>query len=121
MSKYVIGIFLITCFIALIYGCKGPEQQVSKGPENTFAINGSVREMELYPDPPPAFPEHEGKAEFVSYCAICHSLKYISSQPSFPAKTWDAEVHKMIAKYHAPIDSVTAKKIVDYLVAVKGK
>jgi len=27
----------------------------------------------------------------------------------------------MIIKYHAPIDSLNAKKIVDYLVAIKGK
>ena len=121
MTKYATGIFLLTCFVALTYGCKRQEVEVNKNPENTLTVKGSVREMELYPDPPPAFPEHEGKAEFVSYCAICHSLKYISSQPSFPAKIWDAEVHKMIAKYHAPIDSVTAKKIVDYLVAVKSK
>ena len=120
MSRNVIGIFLFTCIVVLAYGCKRHEAEVSKMPENTFTVKGSVREMELYPDPPPAFPEHDGKNEFMSYCAICHSLKYISSQPAFPAKVWDAEVHKMIAKYHAPIDSVTAKKIVDYLVAVKG-
>lgn len=121
MNRSVTVVFLFACFIALIYGCKRHEVEASKLPENTFTIKGSVREMELYPDPPPAFPEHEGRAEFLSYCAICHSLKYISGQPAFPAKVWDAEVHKMIAKYHAPIDSATAKKIVDYLVAVKGK
>ena len=121
MIRYFRGIFLFICFIALGYGCKRHEAAVSKNPENTFTINGSVRDMELYPDPPPSFREHEGKTEFMSYCAICHSLKYISGQPAFPAKIWDAEVHKMIAKYHAPIDSVTAKKIVDYLVVVKGK
>lgn len=117
----MIRIFLVACFIVLAYGCKKHEGEVKQKPEYTFTVNGSVREMELYPDLPPTFPEHEGKAEFMSYCAICHSLKYISSQPAFPAKIWDAEVHKMIAKYHAPIDSVTAKKIVDYLVAVKSK
>ena len=122
MSKYPAYILLVICFTVLVaYGCNKRQGEVTKTPENTFSINGSVREMNLYPDPPPVFPEHEGKAEFVSYCAICHSLKYISSQPDFPPKTWAAEVNKMIAKYHAPVDSVTAKKIVAYLVAVKSK
>ena len=90
-------------------------------PPNTISVNGSVHELNLYPDPAPDFPEHEGRTEFMSYCAICHSLKYVAMQPDFPAKTWDAEVTKMVVKYHAPIDSVTAKKIVAYLVAIKSK
>ena len=112
------GIALVFC---LSYGCSKPGGQEAKPPENTFAITGSVHELTLYPDPPPAFPEHEGKAEFTSYCGICHSLKYITMQPDFSAKTWNAEVTKMITKYHAPIDSVNAKKITGYLIAIKGK
>ena len=122
MNKYPVYILLFACFILmLIPGCKRQQQQVPESPENTFSIKGSVREMDLYPDAPPSFPEHEGKSQFISYCAICHSLKYISTQPDFPAKTWEAEVNKMIIKYHAPIDSATAKIITTYLVAVKSK
>ena len=119
--KYTIILLAICLNMAFISGCNSKSVDAYKQPPNTFSITGSVREMNLYPDAPPAFPEHEGKAEFMSYCGICHSLKYITSQPDFPAKTWDAEVTKMITKYHAPIDSVNAKKIVAYLVAVKGK
>ncbi len=121
MSKYPVNILLVSCFsILVLYGCNRPQQEANNNPENTFSIKGSVHELDLYPDPTPAFPEHEGKSEFISYCAICHSLKYITIQPDFPAKTWEAEVNKMIAKYHAPIDSVNAKKIIAYLVAVKS-
>jgi hypothetical protein len=120
MSRKNVYLFLsICCSIFVAYGCRH-HQEVSKMPENTLTISGSTRELTLYPDPPPAFAEHEGKAEFMSYCSVCHSLKYISGQPNFPAKTWEAEVNKMITKYHAPIDSVTGKKIVSYLVAVKS-
>jgi hypothetical protein len=101
-------------------GCTRTKQTAGKTPENTFSVRGSVREMNLYPEGAPAFPEHDGKAEFISYCGICHTLKYISMQPNFPPKTWDAEVNKMIVKYHAPIDSVAGKKIIAYLVAVKS-
>ena len=114
---------VVAISVALLWsmGCDRSKTEVSLPPANTFAINGSLREMVLYPDPPPNFPEHEGRTEFMSYCAICHTLKYIAIQPNFPAKTWDAEVSKMIQKYKAPIDSVTAKKITAYLVAIKGK
>jgi hypothetical protein len=108
------------CILLVALAC-GRQQQTSDAPKNTFTINGNVHELTLNPDPPPDFPEHAGKAEFMSYCGVCHSLKYISIQPNFPAKTWEAEVNKMITKYKAPIDSVNGKKIVDYLVAVKGK
>jgi hypothetical protein len=108
------------CSILTMLSCKQKQEEDVKMPPNTFTIKGSVREMNIWPEPT-SFPEHDGKAEFVSYCGICHSLKYISSQPDFPRKTWDAEVHKMIVKYNAPIDSVTGKKIVDYLVAIKSK
>ena len=75
--------------------------------------------MHINPEAP-QFPDRDGKSEFVSYCSMCHSLKYVTMQPDFPEKTWRAEVTKMITKYKAPIDSVTGKKIADYLVAVKG-
>jgi len=108
------------CGIIVLYSCGQQQPEAVKMPDNTFTIKGSVREMNIWPETV-SFPEHAGKAEFVSYCGICHSLRYISTQPDFPRKTWDAEVTKMIAKYHAPIDSVTGKKIVDYLVAIKSK
>lgn len=121
MSKknvYLLLTLWSAIFVAL--GCRQRQVLADKMPENTMTISGSTRELNLYPDPPPDFPEHEGKAEFMSYCAVCHSLKYISNQPNFPAKTWAAEVNKMITKYHAPIDSVTSTKIIGYLVAVKS-
>ncbi len=107
------------CFAALALGCRQQVPDAPKMPENTLIVKGSVRELNIWPEPT-NFPEHPGKAEFVSYCGICHSLKYISSQPDFPRKTWEAEVNKMITKFKAPIDSVTGKKIVDYLVAIKS-
>jgi hypothetical protein len=114
-------IFFLVAFICIVqYGCSTQPAAAEKKPENTFSVNGSVREIKIVPENP-SFPDHEGKAEFMSYCAMCHSLKYISMQPNFPRKTWESEVNKMITKYMAPIDSVTGKKIVDYIVAVKTK
>lgn len=123
MYKNTVYIIAAIAFfiMSITYGCKRQQQpEVNKTPENTFSINGSVREMNIWLETP-EFPEHEGRGEFMSYCSMCHSLKYITMQPDFPRKTWEAEVNKMITKFKANIDSATAKKIVDYLVMVKSK
>lgn len=108
------------CIAAILMGCQAKHAATDEKAGNTFSLNGSVREIKIAPENA-SFPDHEGKAEFVSYCSMCHSLRYITIQPDFPRKTWEAEVNKMVAKYMAPIDSVTQKKIVDYIVAVKTK
>jgi hypothetical protein len=49
-------------------------------------------------------------------CQLCHSLDYIPMNSPFLAqKTWDAEVHKMIKAYGAPIEEPDAQAIIDYL------
>ena len=128
MRKKIIYMILaiVSCIGILSYGCKKKNPKLKPGPGynkrhgNTFTIKGSVRHMNIRPETP-QFPKHEGKGEFVAYCSMCHSLQYIVMQPDFPRKTWEAEVEKMIVKYKAPIDSTVAKKIVEYLVAVKSK
>lgn len=118
-TSYII-LAISTTVLVFSYSCNEKKQPAAPKPEHTFSVKGSVREMSIQPEISD-FPEHEGKAEFMSYCAVCHSLRYISQQPDFPRKTWEAEVAKMITKYKAPIDSVTGAKIVDYLVAIKTK
>jgi len=116
--KATICLLCVACIS--LYSCRQQQAAVPKVKQNgSYTAKGSIQEMVIEPETV-TFPEHAGKAEFESYCGICHSLKYITMQPDFPRKTWDAEVHKMIEKYGAPIDSVTGKKIVDYLVAIKG-
>jgi hypothetical protein len=66
---------------------------------------------------PADFAEGEGLAETQSFCAMCHSTRYITMQPPLPAATWEAEVNKMIKTYGAPIPEASAKKITSYLQA----
>ena len=120
-GKEKISCLLILASVMLVYSCRQQQEQRPAAAKTmgSISVNGGVREMTL--DPANIdFPEHPGKKEFVAYCGICHSLKYISMQPNFPRKTWDAEVHKMVEKFGAPIDSNISKKIVDYLVEVKS-
>jgi sulfite dehydrogenase (cytochrome) subunit B len=49
-------------------------------------------------------------------CRACHSVDYISTQPSGRGRPfWDAEVQKMVKVFQAPISSGDAAVIVDYL------
>lgn len=64
--------------------------------------------------------EAEGEELFKTHCITCHSLRYIDMQPAFPRKTWEKITDKMIKSFGAPIDSSSASKIVDYLMAMKG-
>lgn len=51
-------------------------------------------------------------------CLACHSPDYVAIQPPKKgAAFWDAEVHKMIKVYGAPIDETDAKAIAAYLAA----
>jgi mono/diheme cytochrome c family protein len=70
-----------------------------------------------YPSLTPQLAEGDGRQEVQSFCAICHSTRYITMQPPLPGTTWEAEVSKMIKTYGAPIPEATAKKITAYLQA----
>ena len=59
--------------------------------------------------------EGEGRAETESFCAMCHSTRYITMQPPLPAATWEVEVNKMTKTFGAPIPEASAKKIISYL------
>ena len=54
-------------------------------------------------------------------CLACHSADMVLSQPALPRATWEAEVHKMINVYKAPIEDADVPAIVDYLVSTKGE
>jgi mono/diheme cytochrome c family protein len=56
-----------------------------------------------------------------SYCSICHSLDYITTQPKFPLARWQAEVTKMIKVYGAPVNEPNAKLIAEYISHAYGK
>jgi hypothetical protein len=53
-------------------------------------------------------------------CLACHSADMVLNQPALPKSTWEAEVHKMINVYKAPIDNADVPAIVDYLASIKG-
>jgi len=82
-----------------------PDQMSSDG---NFAVAS-------FPSFAPELAEGEGRAETESFCAMCHSTRYIAMQPPLPAATWEAEVNKMIKTFGAPIPDAASKKIISYL------
>jgi hypothetical protein len=88
-------------------------------------VQGAVTELTsdakydvgAYPSFSPGLAAGDGKLEVQSFCATCHSTRYITMQPPLPGATWEAEVNKMMKAYGAPIPEATAKKITAYLQA----
>ena len=53
-------------------------------------------------------------------CLICHSARYVITQPRFSKAQWQAEVKKMVDAYGASIPEADQALIVEYLMALKG-
>ena len=53
-------------------------------------------------------------------CLACHSADMVLNQPALPKATWEAEVHKMINAYKAPVAEADIAPIIAYLVQLKG-
>lgn len=73
------------------------------------------------PDDEPDLPPGPHQKTFAVACTICHSTRLVMTQPSFPRKQWTEVVHKMVKTYGAPITADEEARVVDYLVAVRGK
>jgi len=81
--------------------------------------SSSVRSISLPHDEAFA-PPGPGRDAFVTACVVCHSPRYITSQPPFSREVWKGIVQKMIDTYGAHITSTQAAEIVDYLAATNG-
>ncbi len=83
------------------------------------AVNAGHQRIVLAHDEP-ELPPGPGRTEFAIHCVVCHSPRYISMQPRFPRKVWNAEVRKMVDAYKAPVGESDQAQIVDYVVAAYG-
>ena len=108
---------LISFLIIALLFASCSESSDSPGNRNPIA-NDTPKDMS---DIEVHFPNAPGANEFRKSCITCHSYRYIEMQPEFSEKTWSKIVDKMIHSFGAPIDSLTARSIVGYLVTIKGK
>ncbi len=56
-----------------------------------------------------------------SNCLTCHSAGMVLHQPVLSKEAWNAEVHKMITVYKAPVAAESVPEIVAYLYQINGK
>jgi len=78
-----------------------------------------VRHLTL-PHFEPNMPIAPGHDEFMRACVSCHSARYVTMQPPFSRRQWQATVRKMIDAYGAPADEFQVAKIIEYLCAIDG-
>lgn len=108
MKRIMVLLGIACCAASAVAAETGP---VARGAERSITL------------PAPAVTLKNGKGMELtrSYCAICHSLDYITTQQKFPKARWQAEVAKMIKVYGAPINEENAGIIVEYITTAYGK
>lgn len=133
MFKMSILIFSLVLLAPYLVACASEKQlsraenqnltnlQIDKTESQIDTETSSVGKVIELPHSPPDFPAGPGKEIFLSRCGVCHSLRYVTVQPSFPKKTWAKEVDKMIKTYGAHINKKEAAEITEYLFSIKGK
>jgi len=106
-------LFLFSLYFGLVMSCANPEDHDPHSGFTTEVIQVSDVKVDL--------PVKEGHELVQAHCIICHSLRYIEMQPDMSRKSWQKLVSKMIKNFGAPVqDTMIEKKIVDYLVSIKG-
>jgi cytochrome c5 len=93
--------------------------QQSNGGTAAKAAKSPVHEITL-PQYPPEMPPGPNLAVFQQHCLLCHSGRYVTTQPHFSRAVWEKEVKKMVDVFGAPITPADQQQIVEYLVAIKG-
>jgi cytochrome c5 len=99
---------LLCIAVSLVYtvvAMAGDQGLVKEGTKRSITLPAAVVSLK----------EGPGSDITSSYCSICHSLDYITTQQKFPKAKWQAEVAKMVKVYGAPISEENAKIIADYI------
>jgi hypothetical protein len=108
--KFPVLLGTLTAVLCLCACSEAPPRQ----PE---AVEVSYSEIPLTEAELPAGPNREF---LVMACLSCHSPSYITMQPPFPRKVWEATVTKMVETYGAQVRPYDRKLIVDYLMTIRG-
>jgi cytochrome c5 len=93
------------------------QSQPSENPQH--AATSEVERITL-PDYSGQIPKGPNMQVYEKDCLICHSARYVTTQPGFSRSTWEKEVKKMVDAYGATVSDDDQRKIVEYLVAVRG-
>jgi cytochrome c5 len=103
----------------VVAGASSTRSQSSSPGDSKVANANQVVHITL-PDYSGEVPEGPNEQVYGRNCLICHSARYLTTQPGFSRETWEKEVKKMVDSYGAAISEADQRKIVEYLVAVRG-
>lgn len=124
LIRYLCSTLALVCLGGLALGdghfeaTAQPSNATNDSSTGTQATN-AVRHLTL-PHFEPNMPIAPGRDEFMRACVSCHSARYVTMQPPFSRRQWQATVRKMIDTYGAPADEFQVGKITDYLCAIDG-
>jgi hypothetical protein len=102
------------------YGIQDRPGATAGSTEHADAADGFITRIALPADDTP-IPDGPNRAEFRNACTVCHSVRLVFTQALLTEKQWTAVVHKMSAKYGAPLSADDEKRMVQYLHKVHGK
>jgi sulfite dehydrogenase (cytochrome) subunit B len=101
----------------IVMACLAVTLSASASAQNLPALKSTTVDL---PAGDSLFPGGASADAINNNCLACHSTEMVLNQPSQPKATWEAEVHKMINVYKAPVDESDVASIVDYLAKTKG-
>ena len=120
-KSHFLGSVIVVTFAALALLLSAAAQQAGNSANSSVsksAVN-PVHEITL-PQYPPQLPPGPQLEAFQAHCLLCHSARYVTTQPRFTRAIWEKEVKKMVDAYGATITPSEQQQIVEYLVAIKG-
>jgi sulfite dehydrogenase (cytochrome) subunit B len=112
MKKITILMTILMLSAGLVYAQGDLSPKAETQTDTVRSINLPAIRIELK--------EGEGRVKAETFCNICHSTDYITTQPKFPRAQWTATVNKMIKVFGAPVGEEDAKIIITYVVVNYG-
>lgn len=110
--------FLLACAVALVpVAGHGETGHGETGVPADFALKSVSVEL---PEGDSMFAAGPGAEVMNGNCVACHSVGMVLNQPAMSKAAWEAEVHKMIGVYKAPVAAKDVPAIVAYLDRIKG-
>jgi hypothetical protein len=106
--------------IGLVAMSRGRELPNNSNARGDYTSGSSVVSITL-PYDEPDLPPGPHLREFQVACTSCHSTRLVMTQPPFPKAKWEASVKKMVDAFGAPLTPAVQARVVEYLMAVRGK
>jgi hypothetical protein len=113
---------VVATAVAYLGTREDPQARPTPPPAAAADANVPVQAIVL-PHVEPDLPPGPHRETFIRYCTLCHGARLVLTQPPFPKAKWEEIVQKMINPkvYGAPVPAEEKPRIVEYLVAIRGK